>query len=207
MKSKLLLAIAFFAIISTIGFSREEMTTIGDVFDTVGKELNLKDFIDLSDSEKELLAEATRVINLPEAVRSIYGAKWVIVVVDLHGDAEEAGLTKKKLQVDVELKLRLAGINVKPFEGGQYSKENTFLKVNVGTVKDDSLFIYCIALGFRQPVEIVRMPELYTFSGTTWENTMFASSDKSRFKESVRDTLKDLTDLFINDYLTANPKK
>ncbi len=92
-----------------------------------------------------------------------YPLKYISVIVDLNEDAINGGLSKELLKTDVELKLRLAGINIK--SGGMV--DQGYLYVNIICKDTDSFYDYCYKLEFRQPVYLSR--NLKFSYGATWD--------------------------------------
>ena len=118
-------------------------------------------------------------------------------------DAKHMGLDEKQTQSDVELKIRLAGIKVLTKE--EFSKEKGFpmLLIQISTYKhlQDSL-IYSISVQFCQGLYLMRNPNIKSFAGT-WSVSRFGNG---KIKD-IRASLKDSLDIFINSYLSVNPKK
>ena len=111
------------------------------------------------------------------------------------------------LQIQVESKLRLAGIKV-------LTKEETFnapgepylyinINVNIAETEAD-IYPYSIDLLFIQKVSLQRDPNLTTFA-VTWSKGGVGSIGKpilSHLQEYVRE----MVDIFIKTYLAENPK-
>lgn len=133
-----------------------------------------------------------------EARLTLKGLKNINVVAELDPRTEAFGLTADQLQVDVELRLRKAGINV--IKGGP-----VFLYVNVNAL-DSGAGTYAIAMeiSFQQRVSLVRNPSIATWA-TTWNlSNIVATTPKEKYARFCRDYVADLVDRFINAYLSAN---
>jgi hypothetical protein len=220
MKSKVLLAIAFLAIISTIGISQAKPTL---EFDKISKKVVDKPLSSAAESlrvtklpndsglviEKPIPdAELDRVEKLSSEVKSLYGVKGIYVLVEeLHEGAKTTGLTEKQLTTDIELKLRLAGIKVNTRKEAIASNGRPYLLVNITAVGDEYGYSYFVSLEFKQTVHLERKSKLLIVAATTWGRGRVGSRSKSQLKGGIRDSVKDKVDLFLNDYLTANPKK
>ncbi len=195
MKSKLFLTVLLLAVITTIGISQDKQAT---------PKTNKNTW-----AEAERLIEEERIRKLPVKIRNLVGVKGIYVAVEmLNENAKSAGLTEKQLKTDVELKLRLAGIKVNSEEEWKASKDGAFIYVNINSteVYEIDHMIYSATIKLNQDVMLVRAP--YTrVPGTTWEESYTGIYPKSKFQEQARKTVKDYVDEFINDYLTANPKK
>ena len=125
-----------------------------------------------------------------------------VVVEDLTKDAIEAGLTRKQIQTDVELKLRQEGIRIRS------TPVDAFLYVNVNILKilDGSMLAHSIAVELKQGVSLKRNPKILILA-TTWSKKMTGYAGERVFVSRMRQNVSDLIDIFLNDYLAANPKE
>lgn len=156
-----------------------------------------------------LFAERVRIYKLPVKVQSLVGIKGIYVLVEaLHEPAKSVGLTDEQLQMDIELKLRLAGIKVNSHMEWLASKDKTFIYVNINANSNsiNPSISYCISVKLNQTVTLVRSPYAMV-QGVVWDRGSVGKQPKSRFKAAARRSVNDFMDEFINDYLTANPKK
>lgn len=188
MKSKLFLAVLLLAAISTIGISqdKEPLPTYGDI-----------------------LAERVRIKNLPYQVGSLVGVKGISILVErLYEDARATGLTREQVKTDIELKLRLAGIKVNSEQEWLASEDRAELYVRTNTTNSDSSpnRVYAISVELKQNVTLVRSPYAKAM-GATWDKAYVGICPRGQFPDIARQAVKDLTDKFISDYHTANPKK
>jgi len=112
---------------------------------------------------------------------------------------------ESKIRTDVELKLRLAGIKiVEPKIGVPY------IYINVNNLKkSNGGFFYSISCEFKQGVLLARkypgqvnLAE-FSFPATTWDRSAIGFGEVA----DIRALIKDLVDIFVNDYLSVNPKK
>lgn len=122
-----------------------------------------------------------------------------VLVEDLDDDAKAMGLTKDAIQTDVELKLRLAGMQVVPPEDGVTLP---YLYVRV-TVSDRSARAAYTEVRLHQNALLQRNGQI-AYGATTW--------DKSGLKigptaQGIRNEIKDHVDTFLNAWLSVNPKK
>ena len=108
---------------------------------------------------------------------------------------EQLGLTKELLRTDVEIKLRIAGIKV-----SDESAPFLYVNVNIAYVGNEIYFL-TINIEFHQPVYL-RRNSFATF-GSTWSSEGFGPAHQS---DGVRKKLEDYMDIFINAYLSVNPK-
>ncbi len=141
-------------------------------------------------------------------MKQLSGLKGVFVLVkELDPDANQIGLTKEIIQQDVELKLRMAGMNVLTQRERYSEPGKPFLYINLDIINIADSFVYNILVELLQKVRLVRMPDL-VHTGTTWSKGSKGHVRLNGMPEQViRNRIKDLVDLFLNDYLSVNPKK
>ena len=137
---------------------------------------------------------------------SLCGLKGVRVQIDariLSSAAKEAVFDIVTIQNDVELKLRLAGIKVLTKDELPSEPGRPYLHVLIVATGRIVLEIDCELM---QDVQLIRDPR-FSISAPTWARAETVSVDAKVFNQHARDGVKDLTDQFINAYLSVNPKK
>ena len=142
-----------------------------------------------------------------ETLKGLHGLH--VVVEKLNPELERDGLAARQIQVDIELRLRKAGITV--FSQGEVNKADgpTLLHVRVDAVKGDDVLenLYAVHMGVElwQAVYLYRLEKSPAFVAATWtiRGTAFVGKEKLN---DVRSYLAGQVDEFINDYLTANSK-
>jgi hypothetical protein len=135
----------------------------------------------------------------PATANTLKGLSGVQVLIEELNDAAKAlGLDTAAIQTDVELKLRMAGLRVLSDEEERSTPDRPWLYVNVNVVGKAA----AIGVNFNQTARLARTGE--TASVTTWSRTGLATNPTA---ESVRNQIKDYVDAFLNDWLSANPKK
>src|SRR5207245_1832743 len=100
-----------------------------------------------------------------ESLRGLSGV--MVTVNDISSEAERDGITKSKLQTDIELRLRQAGIRVLTFEEWRNAKDNRigWLDLYVGMLKGESTFYACsVKVKLMQIVSLVRDPSKLTYA-------------------------------------------
>lgn len=138
--------------------------------------------------------EATR-----EALR---GLKGVYVGISLGDDIKQSGLLASQVKTDVELKLRNAGIKLISKNESDDMIGTPWLSLTVeGDTKKGST-LYTSELSLRQDAYLVR--NFLTVHVATWSVGRIGLTYKL---ETIRSSAKDLTDKFVNAYLSVNPKK
>ena len=123
---------------------------------------------------------------------------FTIVVESLKPEIERDGLTKMKIIIDVELKLGLAGINIDD------DPLSAILSVNARILKTERRgYVFNICISVDQSVYLHRNNKMMPIIASTWDTE---SLGITRDLNDIRNTIKELMDKFINDYLSANPK-
>ncbi len=134
---------------------------------------------------------------------TLEGLKSVVVRVEEFSEkARRAGFSETSLQTDVELKLRMAGINVS-------SKENVGETTGVLHVVVNAAFhdtpgkphCFSTSIELMQWVELMREPSIFNLTPTWWVGGLGLGT-----VPAVREKLKDFVDQFINAWLSVNPK-
>jgi hypothetical protein len=135
---------------------------------------------------------------------SLKGIKSVCVIVeDIKKDSDSGGLTIDQIQIDVELRLRKAGIAVADRKSGC----PIILDVNLTVSKLDDvgpLYLYNGDVAVMQYVKTVANNNLSV--ATTWSKNTFGVVGSKVVATQVRSSLGDVVDKFLNAYLSVNPK-
>jgi len=141
-----------------------------------------------------------------ETLRGLKG--FYVFVEEQRDEIKQAGLTKGILRTDVELKLRKAGIRVLTKDEMFLMQGTPQLLVDVTAFKTERVldevsgFIYSVNIDFMQRVLLSRNRSIKA-TAITWQRTFLGITPKLRH---IRETVSDLIDDFMNDYLAANPK-
>ena len=129
-------------------------------------------------------------------------------------DIEEAGLRPDVIKTDTELELRRARIRILDTDDDFTSTPGSpWLLVSVEGVSQKGVYGYYISVSLTQDVLLARDPTLrpagkyqgITFSAQTW-NTDVSGVQIGNPTATIRSSVKDLVDQFINAYLAANKK-
>ncbi len=117
---------------------------------------------------------------------------------------------ENQIRVDVELKLRTAGIKVLSDEERFNTPGMPFLYIRVHIIEISELvpdlppvFSYDITVQLRQQVYLARNSEL--LFGTTWEKSLTGTVNIKNVS-LTRDRIRNFLDQFIYDYFLVNPK-
>lgn len=137
---------------------------------------------------------------------TLQGLKGIGVLVEnLPPEVEKEGITKNQLQIEVELKLREAGIKVLSREECLKTPGEPYLyiNINVNTAKTESdIYPYSIDVMFIQKVSLVRDPQQTTYS-VTWSTGGVGSVSK-QLMNPLRSSVSDIVNVFIQAYLAEN---
>lgn len=139
----------------------------------------------------------------------LQGLEGVFVVVEnIRPEVEKYGLTRKALQTDTELLLRQYGIKVLTREerlstpGGP----SLYINVDVNIREEGPVGAAAITVELFEEVLLLREPKRICYAATTWKRGGAVLVGWHRIKD-IRESVKDLVNEFINDYLAANPKE
>jgi len=143
--------------------------------------------------------------------RTLKGLKGVNVVAEsLSPEIEKEGLTVRLIKTFMELELRRAGINVLTEEESLKEKGRPFLHVTPTVMKENMggyhIYIFNISLDFKQDVFLKRDPNIHIgslYSASTWST---GYTGKTGFLRDIRLVIKEQINIFINAYLSVNPK-
>jgi hypothetical protein len=152
--------------------------------------------------------ESLFAINGKSNLATLRGLKGVGVLVEnLPPEVEKEGLIKNQLQIEIELKLRTAGIKVLTKEECLMTPGEPYLyiNINVNTAKTESdLYPYTIDALLIQKVSLLRNPEQTTYA-VTWSTGGIGSIDKQILSQ-LRENVEELVEVFIKAFLSENPK-
>ena len=140
-------------------------------------------------------------------LKPLTGLKGVCICVeDINIDAKKDGLDPDQIKVEVELRLRKAGITVfdKVTSDGNDSRADLY--VNINAVKNgNEMYGYGLSLDLTEVVGLLRTVPCRT-SATTWTTGSAGTVGASNMAASLRQYADDAVDRFANDYLAQNPK-
>jgi hypothetical protein len=159
---------------------------------------------------------------------TLRGIQSIIVKVhpisaEWHAELEKVGLSESVLESAIEHQLQKAGIQVLPEEASNQSAVEGFLNVRlqfadhepakkaflslddkeekIEKVDTKKKYVYAIRLNLRQLVALKRDPSANAFS-ITWQ----AESVGLRRLALIKDDIKRQVDVFIEAYISENPK-
>ncbi len=136
------------------------------------------------------------------------GLKGVGVLVEkLPPEVEQEGFKRDQIQMEVESKLRTAGIKILTKEEAFNTPGEPFLyiNINVNIAKTESdIYPYSIDLLLIQKVSLVRDPKLTSYA-ITWSTGGVGSIAKPILSQ-LAESIEKMVDIFIKAYLAENPK-
>ncbi|OGP62623.1 MAG: hypothetical protein A2V65_12005 [Deltaproteobacteria bacterium RBG_13_49_15] len=137
------------------------------------------------------------------ADKALRGIKGLLVVVEkINPEIEKDGLTENQIQTDVELKLRMAGLNVLTSEERKKAPGRPFFYLRAHILKLSSkVYIFHINLILFQDAYLERNDEPIVAS--TWSSSGLGETDDL---DIIRSKVKDHVDEFLNIWLSVNPK-
>ena len=139
---------------------------------------------------------------------TLRGLKGVGVLVEkLPLEVEQEGLKRDQLQMEVESKLRTAGIKVltKEEASGASGEPYLYININVNIAKTEAdIYPYSIDLLLIQKVSLLRDPKLTSYA-ITWSTGGVGSIGKPILSQ-LRESVEAMVDVFVNAYLAENPK-
>ena len=141
--------------------------------------------------------------NDRQSLKGLNGVR--VVVEDLEAEVEQGGLNRTSIQTDAELKLRQVGITVLTEGEALAAPGGPILHINVSTV-GGPVYAYFITVELCQHVRLDRDPSIRIFDAVTWSVGAVGTIGRSNLRD-IRNSIRDHVDMFINAYLSVNPKK
>lgn len=138
-------------------------------------------------------------------IRGLLGIN--VGVEPLPDNVKQVGLAEKDIQTDVELKLRIAGIKVLTEKESTDTPGRPFLYVLVTVLGGDGVYAFSYHVSLQQEVLLARDKAMPTVLAPTWSVSGVGKAGRKDLPQYVRDAVKDEIDVFLNAYLSVNPKK
>ena len=140
-------------------------------------------------------------------IKGLKGLGGVRVQIDkLPSVATQDGLYEDQLKTDVELRLRKVGIRVLSEEERLKEPGKPYLSVTTLVAKNETgVYAVSVHAEILQYVLLDRDRLLGVTAGSTWSHGVVINVVANKMPTAVRSYLGDIVDVFINDFLTANP--
>jgi hypothetical protein len=136
---------------------------------------------------------------------NLKGLKGVFMVIDpLSADLEKRGVTRDELQTRLVVKLREAGIGIVSVKEASRTPGQPILQLKVASVKKTTGDGFVIQLWMNEKV-IFDRDRSRIVHGITWIQTTIAFDGELQSR-GIYDSVDEVLNEFINDYLAANPK-
>lgn len=156
---------------------------------------------------KKILLVVFLSLIIPEAHAEFIGEKETLhdlpkfFVFIAMAPGPEGKIAETTLRTDVEVRLRKAGILIfdrkEPYPTNIPYLSISYTQSGIGLNIDLSLI---------QEVCLVSRPTS-TAHAATWARSMTGTGRNATYiRQAIRQAIKDLTDMFINDYLSVNPR-
>ena len=141
---------------------------------------------------------------------SLRGLKGVgVIVEELTPDAKRGGLVEEQLRLDVEWRLRKAGITVLSGADLQGVSGAPYLSISIAALQGKgrlaALFVYATKVELKQGANLVRDDSL-SVSAATWALSGVSMTGSRLFRQGAHTRVASHVDRFIRDYMAANPK-
>ncbi len=139
-------------------------------------------------------------------IQSLKGLPGIAIAMHKYpNELEQDGLTMKEIGIEAEMRLRKAGIKVLTLNEAMMSPGSPLFEIEIGAVKSDAgIYAVSIRLKLDQNVITQRLPSIGTHVAT-WEVGNLVMVGRNNLRQ-VKDEVGDGMDIFINDFLSANPK-
>ena len=148
-----------------------------------------------------LLPDISHSLTLEQMPLS--GLKAIFVsVADINPEVERLGLTKNQIKTDVELRLRKAGVRVLTEKEWLGTPAMPYIAVMVNVVISGDHYACSGTVALK---EAVTLDNGFKTIGAIWDTGYTGAGRKENIRK-IRESVGDLVDKFINDFLAANPK-
>ncbi len=146
-----------------------------------------------------------------ESLKGLIGVE--VLIEELNPDLENFNLTMIQIQSNVESRLRKAGVQVLSKEENEkvqpLRKPYLYIRINSCklTSRKESI-AFTVGMALNQQMVLRGYPDFKSkcFYAPTWYMSSVGAAGRKNILEVI-DTVEDLTEKFINAYLTANPKE
>ncbi len=131
---------------------------------------------------------------------SLRGLKTVEVIVESAPTDATSELPTSTLQTEVELRLRLAGLEVK---AGRDS--HLHIRVQPLQLQTTDHCVYSVKVELNQAASLTRDSTIF-LPMRTWHTELIGVVEVRKLNQAIQDAVGDLIDQFVNAYLSVNPR-
>jgi hypothetical protein len=136
---------------------------------------------------------------------TLQGIRKISVVVEkLDEESTKYGVTEQTLRTQTELELRRTGITVG--DRAESALDSPTLYVRLTAMAAAGLHVYHIELFVEQNATLRRDPNITAYGAITWDKTNLGIVGSTEYSNNVHKNLGTLLEMFLNDYLSVNPK-
>jgi hypothetical protein len=138
-----------------------------------------------------------------ETLKGLRG--FSVIIEEIKSNELHSGLSQDEIRTDVELRLRKAGIRVLTKEERHRTPGMPFIGVTVTMYVFEQVRSFDVKVEVWQEVDLVQNGARH--AAITYRTSgLLGITSISDFR-LIRDAVGDQIDVFLNDYLTVNPKK
>jgi hypothetical protein len=151
------------------------------------------------------LAVPALALDTPNERITLVGLTGVHVVVhDMGGEGERAGLRLRSLQAELEERLRKAGLRALGANEALKSPSRPTLELRLKLVRSPELYVYSVDLALRQQIQLARNRTIESFA-VTWSEPPEVGAVELARVSVVRDAIRAKVEQFVSAWQAANP--
>lgn len=136
-----------------------------------------------------LISTSANAFYSPLMKNTLRGIKSIHILVGLSSSTDEYRVTKERIQTDVELKLRLAGIKVLTTEDLPNTPQRAILIVDVNLFLSGNIFASSVQVNLMQEVDLKRDNTVNCLA-TTWTTGSTGIARTDMMSKTVYDEVK-----------------
>ncbi len=154
------------------------------------------------------LATPALALDTPNERITLVGLTGVhVVVYDVDGEGERAGLAPRSVQAELEQRLRRAGLRALSASEALKSPSRPTLELRLKLARPREaapLYLYSIDLALRQQIQLARNRTIESFAITWSEPPEVGAVEPARLS-IVRDAIRAKVEQFVSAWQVANP--
>jgi hypothetical protein len=154
------------------------------------------------------LAGPALALDTPNERITLVGLTAVhVVVYDMGGEGERAGLGPRSLQAELEQRLRKAGLRALGASEALKSANRLTLELRLKLLRSPDapqLYVYSVDLALRQQIQLARNRMIESFA-ITWSDAPEVGAVEPGRLSVVRDAIRAKVEQFVSAWQAANP--